>query len=483
METTPGISLPPFDPDDILHRRTMESHRVELKWTWNRKVGESVVRTVCAFANDLLHLNGGYVVLGVDEEDGRALLPPRGLADRNLERVQKEVFGYCKRIHPEYQPYCYPLEVMGQPILILWAPGGDDRPYQAPENAGERGSPMQRWVRTGPQTIKARGEVLRQLNELAAKVPFDDRRHLTAHVEHISPLLVRRFLREIGSKLVEQEPIDNLDLYRKLRLLQRLNGHEAPRNFALLFFNEEPHEFFRGAWIEVARFPEGAEGDVIEERPFRGPLPDQIQQVLHYLEGLGGTLIRKVRGQAKAQHSVAYPFEAVEEAVVNAVHHRGYEGVPEPLKIYLYPDRMEVRSYPGPMPGLRLEHFRPGAIVPPVAGRNRRVGELLKELRLAEAKGTGIPKIQHAMSKNGSPPALFDFDEETRTYFNVIFPIHPDHREPLGAKTGSGDLLARLQELEEENRRLTHELGKIEKKLPEDRNQKDRKSSGPGDRK
>jgi ATP-dependent DNA helicase RecG len=305
---------------------------------------------------------------------------------------------------------------------------------------------MQRWVRTGPQTIKAKGEVLRQLNELATRVPFDDRRHLTAHVENVSPLLVRRFLREIGSKLVDQEPIDNLDLYRKLRLLQRLNGTEVPRNFALLFFNEQPHEFFRGAWIEV---------------------PDQIQQVLHYLEGLGGTLIRKVRGQAKARRSVAYPFEAVEEAVVNAVHHRGYDEVPEPVKIYLYPDRMEVRSYPGPIPGLRLDHFSPGAIVPPVPGRNRRVGELLKELRLAEATGTGVPKIQNAMRRNGSPPAQFDFDEETRTYFNVILPMHPDHRKPLEVEVGSEALLARVKELEERNAKLARELVELQAKLDE----------------
>jgi ATP-dependent DNA helicase RecG len=246
-------ATPPFNPDDILHRRTVESHRVELKSGWDPKIGASVARTVCAFANDLLHLNGGYVVLGVEEIEGRPVLPPRGLAGLDLERVQKELFGFCKRIHPEYQPYYYPLEFMGRSILMLWAPGGENRPYQVPEDANRKGSPMHAYVRTGPQTIKAKGEVLRQLVELTAKVPFDDRRHLGAHVEQISPLLVRGFLREIGSQLVEQKPIDNLDLYRKLRLLKRMNAHEAPRNFALLFFNEEPHEFFRGAWVEVSR--------------------------------------------------------------------------------------------------------------------------------------------------------------------------------------------------------------------------------------
>ncbi|MCP4663132.1 MAG: hypothetical protein GY856_47685 [bacterium] len=432
ISTTP-ITLPgagtPFNPEDVLHRRTVESHRVELKSTWGRKIATNVVRTICAFANDLLHLNGGFVILGVEEKEGRPVLPPRGLAEFDLEKVQKEVFGVCKRIRPEYQPLCYPVEVEGRPILFLWAPGGENRPYQAPRDAYTKGSPMRHYVRKGPQTIEAKDEVLRQLLELSANVPFDDRRNFDAHVENISPMLVRGFLREIGSQLVDQ--VDNLDLYRKLRLVKRINEHAAPRNIALLFFNEQPHEFFARTWIEVAHFPEGASGDVITERIFRGPLHYQIKLVLDYLEGLGGTLIRKVRGKAKAEHSVAYPFEAVEEVIVNGAHHQGYDGPPEPLKVYIYPDRMVVTSYPGPMPGLRLKHFRPDAAVPPVTGRNRRVGDLLKDLGLVEAKGTGIPKIQNAMRMNGSPPAQFDFDEETRTYFSAILPIHPDHLDRL----------------------------------------------------
>lgn len=56
--------------------------------------------------------------------------------------------------------------------------------------------------------------------------------------------------------------------------------------------------------------------------------------------------------------------------------------------------------------------------------RNRRIGELLKELELTEGRGTGIPKIQRAMRKNGSPEPIFEFDED-HSYFAVILPIHP----------------------------------------------------------
>jgi len=206
-------------------------------------------------------------------------------------------------------------------------------------------------------------------------------------------------------------------------LSTKTNGDEVPRNVTLLFFTESPERYLRGAYIEVVHFGDDSGGRVIEERRFQGPLPQQVRTTLDFLNGLSSTVIQKVPQQAESLHFVAFPYEAMEEALVNAVFHRGYES-PEPVKVYLYPDRMEITSYPGPVPGLELRHLQPGGHVPPLPARNRRIGELLKELRLAEMRGTGIPTIRRQMSENGSPEPRFDFDEE-RTYFRVTLPAHP----------------------------------------------------------
>ena len=54
--------------------------------------------------------------------------------------------------------------------------------------------------------------------------------------------------------------------------------------------------------------------------------------------------------------------------------------------------------------------------------RNRRIGELFKEIDLSEKKGTGIPKILRELKQNGSPETEFDMDED-RTYLNAIIRI------------------------------------------------------------
>ena len=216
-----------------------------------------MVKTVAAFANDLLNLNGGYILLGIGEEGGRPILPPRGLDDLDLDLVQKEIYGVCQRINPPYQPRIFPVDYQGRALILIWAPAGDTRPYQAPEDASAKKSPAQWFTRQGPMTVAAKGEVLRQLMETTGRTPFDDRRNLEARIEDLSPALVRRFLHEIKSDLIDADPpVADYDLYDRLRLVTPVNGHKVPRNVALLFFNLQPDRFFEGARIEVVGFPD-----------------------------------------------------------------------------------------------------------------------------------------------------------------------------------------------------------------------------------
>jgi ATP-dependent DNA helicase RecG len=351
---------------------------------------------------------------------GKIILPPYGMDLLDLDQIQREITGDCKsKISPEYLPHLYIEKYQDKTILVIWAPAGDNRPYESPR----RDKPGKAyWVRSGSSTIEAEGDIKRQLIELAAKIPYDDRRNLTTSIEDISSILVKKFLNDIRSHLSLID-IPSIDVYRKLRLTVPVNDHEIPRNFSLLFFNEDPGRFFPGSHIEVVQFGDDAGGNLIEEKEFRGPLPDQIHACLNYLNGFGGSLIRKIEGQAEVERTVPYPYEAMEEVIVNAVYHRSYESL-EPIKVYLFPDRMEITSYPGPVPGIKMEHLKEGK-TPAVPARNRRIGELLKDLRLAEMRGSGIPKIQRKMLENGSPKPQFDFDEDSRTYFRVVLPVHP----------------------------------------------------------
>ena len=418
------MKILPINLEDLIHARSVESVRREFKKTWSEHIRENVIHSICAFANDFYNLNGGYIILGIEEKDGQPVLPPHGLENQNLDKIQIQIRGTCKKIDPEYQPVLAPEIYQDKPILVIWVPGGELRPYQAPIKLQE--SARAYYVRHGSESVKAQGDTLTQLMQMTAKVPFDDRRNNSVPVDVISPTLVRKYLADIRSDLVS--PAVNLpdrDLYRYMKIVSPTNDHEAPKNVALLFFTENPGQYFPATQIEVVQFGDDAGGDLIEEKVFRGPIHFQLRQALDYLNSFSTSMIKKIPGRAEAHKTVAFPYEAMEEALVNTVYHRSYE-IYEPVKVYLYPDRMEIISYPGPVPGIEMHHLQAGETVPPVQSRNRRIGEFLKELNLAEGRGTGIPKIRRKMRENGSPEPKFEFDE-TRTYFRVILPAHPQY--------------------------------------------------------
>lgn len=419
------MNILPINLDDLIHARSIESVRLEFKGTWSDPILEQVIRSICAFANDFFNLNGGYIIIGIDEKEGFPILPPRGLEHFSIDEIQKEIRGNCKRIDPEYQPVISPETYQGKQILVIWAPAGDVRPYQAPDKL--KGGERKFYVRQGAETVEAQKDILTQLMQMTAKVPFDDRRNFGYTTDVISPTLVRHFLADIKSGLVSPgTAIDDKDLYRYMRISAQVNGYDAPKNIALLFFVNDPEIYFPGARIEIVQFDDDVGGDLIEEKFFTGPISSQIRQALEFLNAFSTSMIRKIPNQAEAYRAVSFPYEAMEEALVNAVYHRSYEGVQDPVKVYLYPNRMEIISYPGPVPGIEMQHFQLGRSVPPVPSRNRRIGEFLKELRLAEGRGTGIPKIYRKMNENGSPKPIFEFDEH-RTYFRVILPAHPQY--------------------------------------------------------
>ena len=418
-------SILPINLEHLLACRGVESERVEFKASWDPKTtGPQVLRTICAFANDLHNLNGGYVVIGVAEQDGRAVFPPAGLAHGVVEAAQRWIRGQCNRLDPPYQPILSPERIADQLVLVAWAPGSETRPHRAPAT---QDGPPRYWVRLGAETVDAerRGNLLPSLTEQAARVPWDDRRAMEAAVEDLREAKVREFLRDVGSGLLN-EP-DARVIYQNMRLTAGVNGHEVPRNVGLLFFSHDPLRWFRGAKIEVVQFTADRAGDVQEERTFSGALADQLRDCLGYLENLSTGHLQKQPDRTQVRGWVSYPLPALRETLVNAVYHRGYAAdQPEPTKVHLYPDRIEVISYPGPVRGIEARHLLPDHSTPPVPARNRRIGDLLKELRLAEGRLTGLPKVFQAMAANGSPVPRFQFDEQ-RTYFQATLPAHPEY--------------------------------------------------------
>ena len=237
------------------------------------------------------------------------------------------------------------------------------------------------------------------------------------------------YLRQVKSDLAAQASSLSLEeLGRQMGVVGGPSESPFPLNIGLMMFNPEPWRFFPVMQIDVVWFPkDGPGGDKFSEKIFRGPIPRMTREALEYIKrNLISETVIKHSGKAESTRVENFPYDAIEEAIVNAVYHRCYD-VREPIEIRITHDELVVLSYPGPDRSVNLEQLRKGK-ARPRRYRNRRIGEFLKELEFTEGRATGIPKIIHDMNENGPPPAEFEFDED-HSYFMVRLPVHPAAKE------------------------------------------------------
>ena len=108
--------------------------------------------------------------------------------------------------------------------------------------------------------------------------------------------------------------------------------------------------------------------------------------------------------------------------MANAVYHKSYE-LAKPIEIQVHADRIEILSFPGPVPPVNAQILKENKNIVARDYRNRRIGDFLKELHLTEGRGTGFPTIRNAMKLNGSPEPIFETNEQS-TYFLTVLHIN-----------------------------------------------------------
>ena len=174
-------------------------------------------------------------------------------------------------------------------------------------------------------TIAPSNEEISDLFSLANKIPFDDRINHQAELADLNINLIKSYLKEIGSTLYEEAdsmPFEELCI--SMGISNSMPEFMKPKNVGLMFFSMDPDKFMPYAQIDVVKFPEGAGGDQIIEKIFKGPLHYQLREALQYIQNSVITeKVIKYPDRAEADRFYNYPYAAIEEALANAVYHKG----------------------------------------------------------------------------------------------------------------------------------------------------------------
>jgi ATP-dependent DNA helicase RecG len=396
---------------DLEHLARRENEQTE--WKENVADIDDVVRTLCAFANDLSNLGGGYVVCGAAEDKdthGFPYLRRSGLSAQRFKEVEGMVLTRCReRVFPAITPLVeeLPADTADRRILIfVQAATQQSHQFREAHSTGKH------YIRVSRQTLEARNGQLRELLVRKGDLEPWDRRPCTAATQaDIDLVALRDTLARMG---VQGDVAEYLSDTRQISsfvpplcALEPLTKILRPRNFALLLFGRNVTRFIPGAvaiFSSYAGFERSASSS--ERHEISGNLLEQANQLSQLLDLQTGQMIDK--SDLSEPNVFKYPKRALYEASGNALAHRDYEQA-DPTRITVFSDRIEFHS-PGSLPlGLELDQLRSGQVGP--KWRNQALAWFFNRLQLAQAEGQGIPTILKVMSDSGSPPPRFEADE------------------------------------------------------------------------
>lgn len=382
-----------------------------------------IIHSICAFANDIDNMGGGYIIIGVEENNGAPQFPIKGIDQSCIDGILKKLREYCHYIEPLYEPVVEPVQYNDVYVIVIWVSGGYGRPYKAPKEVTSKYSNKYYYIRKFANSVIASNQEEKELFYASSNIPFDDRPNLAAEISDLDIGLMRNHLKEIDSNLYPYSlTMDALEIAKDMQLVDGTTENIKPLNVGILMFSERPERYFRYARIEVVDIPDPT-GTNMVEKIFTGPIQRQLKDALQYLKNyILKEVVIKTQNKAEAIRISNYSYAAIKEILANAVYHRSYQ-INEPITVRITPESIEITSFPGFDRRITNEAISRFDIRARIY-RNRRIGDFLKELKLIEGRNTGFPNARKSLEKNGSPSLQFEMNPE-RDYLSVIIPVHP----------------------------------------------------------
>ncbi len=161
-------------------------------------------------------------------------------------------------------------------------------------------------------------------------------------------------------------------------------------------------------------------------REFTGSLLEQMDKSMDYIQQYNR--IRSEFAGLVRSDQYDYPPLALREMLLNAYAHRQYS-VSAPTLIRLFDDRIECITVGGLAPSLTMEDIMLGISV----SRNEYVTRVFHHVGIAEAYGTGIPRIFEQYDSYACKPEI----ETSANAFKLTLPNRNYVTEHVGEMEGA----------------------------------------------
>jgi ATP-dependent DNA helicase RecG len=348
-----------------------ESQAVEYKQNWR----DDCLKVISAFANS----SGGFLYIGLDDQ-GKSL----GL--KNVKKMLEDIPNTIRNklgIIPS-------VELDKKDIIkVTVAPCSVPISYNG-----------KYYLRSGSTVQELQGKDLADFLMKKSGSTWDDIVEERADFNEIDNDSIEKFKKYAVDRIPSIiKETDNIILLQKLNLV---DDGVLKRALVLLFGND-PQKFYRQSVVRIGKFL--SDTDIQTTDIVKGNLFAQLESALEILRTK--YLLSKIKYEGIHRRDILeYPYEALREAIINALIHRDYSGTSQ-IQIRVYPDKLMIMNEGKLPPEVPVEKLKTNHLSIP---RNTLLAEIFYYAGFIESWGHGTIKIVDNCIEQGLPEP--DFVEE-----------------------------------------------------------------------
>jgi len=355
-----------------------ESYRIEFKEELT-----NLDREMVAFAN----ASGGFIYLGISDHG-----EIKGFSFNN--KIKSQIQDIANNCDPPVKILIKELKN----IVRIEVREGDDKPYRCTKGF---------YNRTGPNSQKMNRDEIIDFVKAEGKVRFDEMVKRDFGINDFDESKFERFLKMAGISKI----LDTPTILKNLHAADFQGKDVFYYNTAVLFFAKNLDEQYFHTTVTCALYKGKDKVTILDRKDFNKDIVDNIDQTMIYLKQRLNVRYEFDGNPARIEIP-EIPWEALREAVINAVIHRNYFEKGANVMVEIFDDRVEITS-PGGLPkGLKEEDFGKISIL-----RNPNIANLMQRIDYIEKMGTGIARMQKLLANAGLKPLQYEFSGFVRAVF------------------------------------------------------------------
>ena len=390
-----------------------ESQTLEYKQSWRN----DCLKAVSAFANS----DGGVLIVGLDDKG-----KPSGL--KNFKKLLEDIPNTIRNklgIIPSIKPN------KKNTIKITVAPCSVPISYNG-----------KYYIRSGSTVQELQGKELADFLMKKSGSTWDDIVEERAGFNEMNNDSIEKFKKYAVDRIPSIiKETDNTTLLQKLNLIDDGDLKRA----AVLLFGNDPQKFYLQSVVRIGKFLSDTEiqtTDIV-----KGNLFAQLESALEILRTK--YLVSNIKYEGIHRRDILeYPYEALREAIINALIHRDYSGTSQ-IQIRVYPDKLMLMNEGKLPPEIPVEKLKTNHLSIP---RNTLLAKIFYYAGFIESWGHGTIKIVENCMEQGLPEP--DFVEEYGV-MTVTFYKDKLNKENL-KKLGLNDRQIKAVTYIKENEKITN---------------------------